>query len=130
MNKKLVAVYGSLRKGLYNHRLLEEADYLGEFKSEPIFNLYSLGGFPGLKEGGNTSVVMEVYAVTDREARNVDSLEGYEPGQVATFYDKIPINTPFGEASVYTYVRNIPEDRLVKSGDWKEFVSQRNLNYI
>ena len=125
MNKKLVAVYGSLRKGLGNHRLLEDAEYLGEFVSEPVFNLYSLGGFPGLKEGGNTPVVMEVYEVTPIEANRIDQLEGYTPGREATFYDKIPIDTPFGEASVYTYVRDIPEDRLLESGDWKQHIEER-----
>jgi gamma-glutamylcyclotransferase (GGCT)/AIG2-like uncharacterized protein YtfP len=119
--KILVAVYGSLRKGLSNHRLLENAEYLGEFKTEPVFSLYSLGGFPGLKENGNTSVTMEVYSVTEQEARRVDSLEGYTPGEPAYFYDKIPIDTPYGEANVYTYVSHITEDRLIESGDWKEY---------
>jgi len=42
MNKILVAVYGSLRQNMGNHRLLENANYLGEFKTEPVFSLYSL----------------------------------------------------------------------------------------
>lgn len=125
MNKTLVAVYGSLRKGLGNHRLLKDSEYLGDFKSEPVFNLHSLGGFPGLKEGGETSVVMEVYSVTDEVAKNVDSLEGYTPGQKATFYDKIPIETPWGTAGVYTYVRALDSDSIVESGDWKEYLENR-----
>lgn len=123
--KKLVAVYGSLRKGLGNHRLLVNAEYLGEFQTPPEYSLYDLGSYPGLKENGKTSVVMEVYAVTDEEAHRVDRLEGYTPGQKATFYDKIPISTPFGEASVYTYVSSIPEDRLVESGNWKDFITNK-----
>lgn len=123
--KKLVAVYGSLRKGLGNHRLLANAEYLGEFQTPPEYSLYSLGSYPGLKENGKTSITMEVYAVTDEEARRIDGLEGYTPGQKATFYDKIPISTPFGEASVYTYVSNIPENYLVKSGDWKEYITKK-----
>jgi len=122
MDKKiLVAVYGSLRQGLHNHRLLESSNYLGDFNTEPIYSLYSLGSFPGLKENGNTSVVMEVYEVTEAVARNVDSLEGYTPGGNNTFYDKISIETPWGTASVYTYVNELPQSSLVESGDWKEF---------
>lgn len=119
--EKLIAVYGSLRKGMGNDYILKNAEYLGEFKTEPIFSLYSLGSYPGLKENGSTSVVMEVYKVDDVTANRVDSLEGYSPDSPATFYDKIPIKTPYGDASVYTYVNNIPEDRLVESGDWKEY---------
>lgn len=124
MSKILVAVYGSLRKGLGNHRLLQNSKYLGEFKTEPVFSLYSLGSYPGLKENGTTSVVMEVYEVNKETAIRVDNLEDYTPGEKAYFYDKIPIETPWGIASVYTYVNPISEDRLVKSGDWKEFRSQ------
>lgn len=122
MDKKiLVAVYGSLRQGLHNHRLLESSNYLGDFNTEPIYSLYSLGSFPGLKENGNTSVVMEVYEVTEAVARNVDNLEGYTPNGNNTFYDKISIKTPWGTASVYTYVNELPQSSLVESGDWKEF---------
>lgn len=118
MNKKLIAVYGTLRKGFGNHRLLVNADYIGEFKTPPVYNLHNLGGFPGLKNGGNTSVVMEVYAVNEEEGRRVDALEGYTPGQTPYFYDKEMIETPFGEAGVYTYVRQLGENSLIPSGDY------------
>ena len=121
MNKILVAVYGSLRKNMGNDHYLTNSNYLGEFKTEPIFSLYSLGGFPGLKENGNTAVTMEVYEVNEATARSIDSLEGYSPNRKPTFYDKQSIETPWGTASVYTYVNDISEDRLVKSGDWKEY---------
>lgn len=125
MNKKLIAVYGSLRKGMGNDHYVKDADYIGEFKTEPVYSLYSLGGYPGLKENGETSVVMEVYAVTKEQGKDVDRLEGYSPNRPATFYDKKPIDTPFGKASVYVYVDPISEDRLVKSGDWKEYRTQK-----
>ena len=114
----LISVYGTLRKNCGNHRIIENADYKGTYTTEPIYNLYSLCGFPGLKEKGKTAVVMEVYAVNKEEARRVDGLEGYTPGEQATFYDKIQIETPWGEAGVYTYVRQPNESSLIKSGDW------------
>lgn len=131
MNKHLVAVYGSLLSGLGNHRVIqgENTEFLGEFTSEPVYSLYSLGGFPGLKENGSTAVKMEVYSVDDDVALDIDCLEGYQEGRPATFYDKKSIETPWGTASVYIYVDDISEDRLVESGDWKEFVNQRNLSY-
>mgnify|MGYP003479494586 CR=1 FL=1 len=121
MKKNLIAVYGSLLSGLHNNYILNNAKLLGEFQTKPEFSLYSLGYYPGLKTGGTTSVTMEVYAVDDTVAARVDRLEGYTPGGNNTFYDKISIETPYGEASVYIYVNDIPQDRLVESGDWKAF---------
>jgi gamma-glutamylcyclotransferase (GGCT)/AIG2-like uncharacterized protein YtfP len=115
----LIAVYGTLRKGCGNHsHFLRNADFKGEFSTEPVYSLYSLGGFPGLKANGNTSVKMEVYAVNDDEADTVDSLEGYSKNRTPHFYDKEEIETPWGTASVYTYVRDVNEDSFIPTGDW------------
>jgi len=129
MKKHLVAVYGSLLSGLGNHRVIqgENTELLGEFTSESVYSLYSLGGFPGLKEDGETAVKMEVYSVDDTVAKRVDSLEGYSPDRPATFYDKKPIETPWGTASVYIYVDDIPKERLVESGDWRGHLEDRKL---
>jgi len=118
-NKALIAVYGTLRKGCGNHEhFLKDAEFMGAFKSEPIYNMYSLGGFPGLKENGDTSIVLEVYSVTEYEAKKVDGLEGYHEGRTPTFYDKKYIDTPWGNAGLYIFVGDIPESRKIESGDW------------
>lgn len=114
----LICVYGSLRKNNGNHRIIENAELKGTFTTLPIYSLYHLGGFPGLKENGKTAIVMEVYSVNEEEARRVDGLEGYSPNRPATFYDKINIDTPWGKAGVYTYVGHIDESRLIETGDW------------
>lgn len=129
MKKKLIAVYGTLRKGGGNHRLIQNAEYLGSFSTEPVYTMKSLGGFPGLKEGGNTSIVMEVYAVNDQEAAAVDRLEGYREGEENWFYDKKPIDTPFGEASFYLYVPERETLENVESGDWMQFIEGRKVSY-
>lgn len=119
--KNLIAVYGTLRQGCGNYEhFLEDADYKGTFDSEPIYSLYSLGGFPGLKTDGQTSVKMEVYGVDDMTAKAVDALEGYNPNRVPHFYDKQSIETPWGTAGVYIYVRDIAARELIVNGDWKE----------
>ena len=131
-NKKLISVYGTLRSGFGNHRLLTNAEYIGTFNTPPIYDLHDLGGFPALKNGGETSVVMEVYAVTDEEAYHVDCLEGYSPGGNNTFYDKETISTPFGDAGVYIYVRSLNDLPLVESGDYylakKGKISEEHLD--
>lgn len=125
--KTMIACYGTLRKGCGNHgHFLKDAEFLGTFKSEPVYSMYTCGGFPGLKEHGNTAIVLEVYAVTEHEAKRVDSLEGYYEDREATFYDKKRIDTPWGNASIYIYVGELPESRLIASGDW----INRNLTMV
>lgn len=126
MNKHIVAVYGSLRKELHNHRVLlnENTEFLGEFKTPPIYSMYSIGYFPGLKEDGDTSIVMEVYKVDSVIAKSIDRLEGYSENEIPTFYDKKEIETPFGKASVYIYIPEASHLKKVESGDWKQFFNK------
>lgn len=121
--EKLVAVYGSLRKGLYNSNIMEDSELIGMYDTLPIYEMYSIGGsYPGLIHGGNTSIKMEVYKVNQKVLDRLDRLEGYEKGKEEhNHYNKLEINTPFGKA--YTYIYNRGVERLVRvdSGDWKSF---------
>lgn len=120
-----VAVYGSLRKGMGNHYTLSGAKYLGRFDTKPIFNLYSLGAFPGLKPKGKSSVVMEVYEVDDEGLKKVDRLEGYNSNSKNNdFYNRVTINTPFGLAYTYLYMRHVDPTDLVESGDWVQYITE------
>lgn len=125
MDKKLISVYGTLRLNQSNYNwLLKDAKYLGTINTEPIFELYSLGGFPGLKEDGQTSIVCDIFEVNDYESDRVDSLEGYKEGIKSTFYDKIYINTPFGEAGMYIYMGKVYEENRIESGDWVSYINK------
>src|SRR5690554_5011492 len=125
MSKNLVAVYGSLRSDLGNHRIIKngsKTELLGTFTTEPIYTLYSLGGFPGLKKDGETAVTVEVYEVDNETAYLIDCLEGYHPDKPATFYDKEYIQTPWGNAGIYIYVNDLEgKAPVVESGDWKKY---------
>lgn len=125
-----IAVYGSLRKGFHNHSLIENSTFLGEFKTEPIYQLFSLGSFPGVYKGGNIPLTLEVYEVDDQTANRVDMLEGYfednPPEQ--NYYNKEIIETPFGEAGIYLYGLGVgvPNPKaVVESGDWAEYKSRK-----
>ncbi len=123
MNKKfLVSCYGSLRREMSNHQYhLSSSVYKGTFTTEPEYTLHSLSYYPGLKLNGNHSVVMEVYEVDEKTLETLDRLEGYRPGEKASFYDRIEINTPWGKAFTYIYVNELSKDSIVESGDWVEF---------
>lgn len=118
-----VAVYGSLREGLHNHITLgKDAKLLGTFSTLPIYDMYSVGdSFPALKEDGNTSIVMEVYDISEMSFANVNALEGYYGEGEDNFYDRTTIVTPYGEAYAYIYAPSIEGFTLVETGDWYKY---------
>ena len=124
-NKYLVAVYGSLRKKMGNHQYyLSNSEYKGTFSTEPEYTLHSLTYYPGLKLNGTTSVIMEVYEVNEETLSNLNRLEGYQPKEKSTFYDRIEINTPWGKSYTYIYVSELSKDSIVESGDWVKFKTE------
>jgi gamma-glutamylcyclotransferase (GGCT)/AIG2-like uncharacterized protein YtfP len=127
----LVAVYGSLRKGLSNYKgYLTKSVYLGKFDSEPVFTLKSLTHYPALIRGGKTSVVMEVFRVTENTLNQLNILEGfYEEKDKFNHYNREIIKTPYGDAFVYLYncEERIKDATVVKSGDWVEFLANAKL---
>ena len=116
MSKRLLFAYGSLRSGFGNHCVLgKDSDLLGLFKTEPVYEMLDLGAFPGVIEGGSTSITGEVWAVDDSTWNRVEVLEGYP-----NFYNRISFTTDYGEATMYVLDKNSFSSRghFVKSGDW------------
>tara|TARA_R110002095_G_scaffold76118_1_gene65004 strand:- start:472 stop:882 length:411 start_codon:yes stop_codon:yes gene_type:complete len=117
--KTLVGVYGSLREGLGNHRLLQEAEFVGTDNLPAEYGMVSLGGFPGVFKGGSTSIVLELYLVDANELIRLDQLEGN-----GSFYTREEVATLAG-ASPWVYL--LPKERYkdqepVPSGDWKTYL--------
>lgn len=108
----LVFVYGTLRRGECNHHLLEQSEYLGMFQTEPSYQLYDLGTYPGLVEGGH-SVVGEVYRIDEETLGQLDMLE-----EVPVEYLRESIETPFGSAWIYIYQDTSQLDQVIDSGNW------------
>lgn len=108
---ELLAVYGTLKKGHPNHRVIGNAEYLGSCAIEG-WAMYSLGYFPCIVPMKLSSrVVVEVYALDDLAA--ADRLEGYP-----NFYDRTKVRTSYGEAWVY-FMREAPDGaKKVRSGNW------------
>ena len=117
----LYAVYGTLRKGFGNYnRLLnnEHCEYLGTQRTDPNFTMVSLGGFPGVIPSGKKEVTIEVFRVNQpRIDKQLDFLEGYP-----SFYQKMKIQTQWGEADMYILSEDYLGKKEVESGDWKEFI--------
>lgn len=126
----LVAVYGSLRQGMSNHRVMgPDPTLLGTFETQPEYTMYSVSGyFPALVEGGHTSITMEVYELDEKAFEAVNNLEGFiSEGHEHNHYDRKLMWTPFGNA--YGYLYNLDPGGLypVLSGDWVKFKETDNL---
>lgn len=97
----LVFVYGTLKRGRGNHRLLARSPRLGrEVIAGPYFFAH-LGGFPGvvkLPQGQGTTRLIggEVYEVDAETLGHLDGLEGHP-----NFYCRELVRTRFGDAWVY-----------------------------
>lgn len=78
-----IFVYGSLRVGGLYHHLLDRSP-LGSGRTLPRYTLLDLGEYPALVDGGDTSVVGELFTVTDAELARLDHLEGHPDDYVRT----------------------------------------------
>lgn len=120
----LVAVYGSLRKNMGNHRLLDNSDSV-HLSTERVqgFEMYQYGGsyFPFIRHGDG-EITIEVYAVNSMVMRRLDMLEGYDPHATDhSFYNRELIQTSKGAAWIY-FIDQDPRDNVrVQHGDWVQF---------
>lgn len=74
--------------------------------------IYDLGWFPGLVMGEG-EVVCEKLEIKDWSW--VDRYEGYYPDDPE---NSLYIRRPFEDGFIYEYNRQVPDDKLIASGDW------------
>jgi gamma-glutamylaminecyclotransferase len=109
MKKHRVFVYGTLKRGLTNHRLLVESDFIGAAYTVDTFRMYHVG-FPVIffdNHPDAKAVYGEVYDVDDETLARLDSLESE-----GHMYDRRPINVVLEhddrtiDANVNVYIGN------------------------
>ena len=66
-------MYGSLKKGKYNHVLLEESEYLGD--TEVVGTLYGVSSYPAIVAEGNNRYHAEIYRVDESTFNRIHSME-------------------------------------------------------
>lgn len=75
-----VFVYGTLKAGYGNNRLLEKAKFIGEAVTQKAFSLSDCG-FPYMHNGDERHPVRgEIYEIDEEILRNLDILEGVDYG--------------------------------------------------
>jgi gamma-glutamylcyclotransferase (GGCT)/AIG2-like uncharacterized protein YtfP len=136
-NLHSVFVYGSLLKGFWNHeRCLSEVPCKGEAILKGNYDLYHLPvGYPALVEGNKENCIIgEVYSVNSDELARLDMLEGYHkdrPGYSMYRRETVQVELENGKvvnSFVYIYQLKLATGaELVKNGDWREFMREREI---
>ena len=89
-----IFVYGTLKKGYHNHRLLEGCELISDNFIVSGFKLFE-SGIPFMKRSNNSDMVLgEVYSVDDKTLSRLDSLEGHP-----NWYRREIVHTPFKDLS-------------------------------
>lgn len=115
----LVAVYGTLKRGLSNEHYLRAATYLGN-DSLTTISLYDLGAYPGAKAEPSAGIDVEIFSVTAQQLQALDGLEEYEADAPARgLYDRRLFSTRFGVAWVYLYNPPVAGLAPMLAGGWQ-----------
>lgn len=89
-NKKLILVYGTLRPGEGNNRLLVDSKHIGTVRTKENMVMYSTGrggGIPFVSKARKISpIVGDIYEVDDAALIRLDALEGYNPNDKTGWY--------------------------------------------
>lgn len=128
-----VFVYGSLLPDLHNHWLISNAKFLGYHKTQPNFDMFSLGHFPAVCDGGHTAIHGALYRVNRATRDNLDLLEQhpiwYRREQVELLTNRPTL------AWIYLMSREEAEimagwAKSVPSGDWHTYFTARQANAL
>lgn len=111
-----VFIYGSLKKGFFNHSLIEEYPKNKFIRKGFVegYELYLLWSYPGIKPSSqNDKLYVELYSLTDEVFEVIDRMErlaGYTPTEVE--------DDEGNKGVIYVYDREVNKDNIISSGNW------------
>lgn len=116
-DRKLIFVYGSLRKGEYNYeyfkgRFGSQFNYLDTLTIDN-YDLYSLGSYPGIKKGKG-ELIVDVIECSEEVKAGIDSME------LGANYSINNVTHGKYTGDIYIYEGNVNETKKVKHGDWTQ----------
>jgi gamma-glutamylcyclotransferase (GGCT)/AIG2-like uncharacterized protein YtfP len=135
MEKKiLIGIYDDYRhEGCLNGILNKiSCKLIGAYSTEPIYIMYDLndeGLNCAVQINGNNSIKVEVWEVNeiflDRIERSYNYYSDFD--EYLQDYIKEKTLSPFGEISMYFINEIKPEDKIVISGDWIEYLNYKKV---
>jgi gamma-glutamylcyclotransferase (GGCT)/AIG2-like uncharacterized protein YtfP len=113
----LVFVYGTLKRGYANHRVMLRAD--GKYLGEAVVSGYACINtpwYPYAIKQANAKIKGEVFELENENIVHLDTLEGYP-----SHYDRDIIKTKYGDCWIY-YSKDDFSKEIIKYGlveEWK-----------
>ena len=128
-DEMVMALYGSLRNGLYNSRrfdLPNKSEFLGTTRVNG-YALYSLGPYPAVYPSENSSVVVEVRRFSGKQqleiAKSIDYMELF--GGYHREYVDLEMEQQKIKCFIYVYDEK-PETEIIDHGDWIYYLKEND----
>jgi gamma-glutamylaminecyclotransferase len=110
--KTILFVYGTLKRGERNFRLLADQEFISEAVTAPRYRVFDLGPHPGLvRDANGLAIHGELFAVSACCLAELDDFE-----EVPGPFVREPIEVD-GYELVWAYYLNTPVPEEAKSGD-------------
>jgi gamma-glutamylaminecyclotransferase len=112
----ILFLYGTLKRGHRNHRLVADQEFLGEAVTEPRYRVFDLGPYPGLvvDEANGVAVRGELWAVGECCLAELDEFE-----EESHAFRRGPVAVAGREGEVFAYFWNRPVPAGTRSGsEW------------
>jgi len=121
----LVFVYGTLRRGFWNHDLLAKSIFLGCGKTKHLYAMY-VDGIPYVVKEEVSQIVGEVYAVGKETLEELDCLENHP-----SWYERQEVEIALGDGQqmiAWLYFSTQAKGKLNKDGDYSTWSKSHTLN--
>ena len=118
--KKLLFVYGTLRQGQGNHRLIQRCEFIGMAATVRAYTMKASGIPFVLKDPPRTHIRGEVYRLDTRELSSVDRLEGH-PRNYRREEIPVLIDGQDFPVSAWIYFHPTGAGELIESGDYEDY---------
>src|SRR4029077_15679276 len=116
MSKAILFVYGTLKRGLGNHHLIADQEFIGAAVTKSRYRVLDLGAHPGmiLAETNGLAVKGELWAVSEGCLAKLDAFE-----EVPGPFVRALVDVADKSEKVYAYFWNKPAPEGVASGsEW------------
>ena len=99
-----IFVYGTLKRGRENHHWLDGQRFIAVVRTQPLYRLYDMGGYPGMIRADNgVAVEGEIWEVDEAGLARLDVLEDIAGGE----YERVMIALEDGSVEGYLYLLDV-----------------------